>query len=89
MSLTPYTWRKASLNQIDAYWRDLDLRIEDMHVSERQMQEEYNRLTDDDKKAKWSAGIKRQQAEIKRVLELQSEVEMYLIEHEAEGWTST
>ena len=85
---TPYTWRSASLKDIDLYWNDLDLRISQMQDREMAMQKMYNEETNDTMKGRMAAGIKRQQAEIARVLALQSEVEMFLIENEADGWIS-
>jgi hypothetical protein len=87
MTLTPYTWRDASLRRIDAYWHDLYEEIQIMHINEREMKAAYENVPDT-LKPRWSARILNQQAEIKRVIELQAEVEMFLIEHESPGWTS-
>jgi hypothetical protein len=59
-----------------------------MQDREMAMQKMYNEETNDTMKGRMAAGIKRQQAEIARVLALQSEVEMFLIENEADGWIS-
>ncbi len=88
MSQTPYTWRSATLRDIDTYWQELELRLDQMGAREHQLNIMYE-IAEDKNKPNIGERILNQQAEIKRVLELQSEVEMFLIENEAEGWTST
>jgi len=81
--------QKMSLKEADLAWQRTDLEVERLTALESQLQQHYNNLNGKYAMDSTAGLIKSVQKAIAEQLRYQSELEMYLIENEAPGWTST
>lgn len=88
MSNIPNRWN-MTLEQLDARWHSLDRSIEATHDLIKQYNALFRAAMTDSYKAVLNTQIDSLNAQVKGLLAEQSEVEMFLIENEAKGWTST
>jgi hypothetical protein len=78
-----------TLDQLDARWRSLDRSIEATHDLIKQYNALYRAAMTNSYKIVLGGQITSLSAQVSALLREQSEVEMFLIENEAKGWTST
>ena len=83
------TLNGKSIKENDLLWQKAELEIERLENLERMLHRHYNKVVGDQAKESTNHLIKEIQKAIATQLQLQAEIEAFLIENEAPGWTST